>query len=387
VLTIFVIARTARLFRSLGGESQVVENEGFRPVQLLAGGYSPPNLWPGQLLAAVILTLCAECAVTASIANSTLIATVLAGISAALWAGFFTSEKYWSNGERRSALRVGVKLLLVIVVTAASLLPYLKRAGGYGGRGLFFAGRTGPQHSLLGLFLAGRSPRQHLPRSQAGQVPPDGAIESAGSGLGNAYSGIVLWPKKQTVTTLVAPAPIIGRYKIGPGRRVSPLAIPFSGVYWFFQAPDGRPPRGSRESQGSPELVTARSTDLRPLLMEAHQNLGTFIDLNCCSRIQVAIRNTDRYPETVSLELILTDTSLPKKHSESLGAIMVKSTRPWKLYGDRPAVSEILNFEIPAHPAIRRFDEVTVIFRLDPARAVFGAKTGIERFVLVPRGL
>ena len=121
--------------------------------------------------------------------------------------------------------------------------------------------------------------------------------------------------------------------------------------------------------------------------MEAHQNLGSRIDLNCCSRIQVAIRNTDRYPETVSLELILTDTSLPKRPSQSLGSIKVRSTRPWGLYGDRPAVGETLTFEVPARSAINRFDEVTVVFRLDPARADFGAKIGIERFVLVPRGL
>jgi hypothetical protein len=66
---------------------------------------------------------------------------------------------------------------------------------------------------------------------------------------------------------------------------------------------------------------------------------------------------------------------------------MVKSTRPWRLYGDRPAVGETLTFAIPAHSVINRFDEVTIVFRLDPARADFGAKIGIERFVLIPRGL
>ncbi len=121
--------------------------------------------------------------------------------------------------------------------------------------------------------------------------------------------------------------------------------------------------------------------------MEAHQHLGTMIDLNCCSRIQVAIRNTDRYPETVSLELVLTDTSLSKRPSQSLGNITVTSTRPWKLYGDRPAVSETLTFEIPSRSTLKRFDEVTVIFHLEPLRADVGAKIGIEKFVLVPRGL
>jgi hypothetical protein len=66
---------------------------------------------------------------------------------------------------------------------------------------------------------------------------------------------------------------------------------------------------------------------------------------------------------------------------------MVKSTRPWQLYGDRPPVSETLSFDMPVHSAIHHFDEVTIVFRLDPARADFGAKIDIERFVLVPRGL
>jgi hypothetical protein len=133
-------------------------------------------------------------------------------------------------------------------------------------------------------------------------------------------------------------------------------------------------------------MFNTRSTDRRPLSMEAHQNLGTLIDLDCCSTIQVAIRNADRYPETISLELVLTNTSLPGKPSQSLGSIMVKSTRPWQLYGDRPPVAETLIFKVPANSAIRRFDDVTIVFRLDTARAELGAKIAIERFVLVPRG-
>ena len=132
-------------------------------------------------------------------------------------------------------------------------------------------------------------------------------------------------------------------------------------------------------------MVNTRSTDRRALLMEAHQNLGTLINLDCCSTIQVAIRNADRYPESVSLELILTNTRSPGKPSQPLGSIMVKSTAPWKLYGDQPPVAETLSFKVPAKSAIRRFDEVTIVFHLDVDRADFGARIGIDRFVLVPR--
>ena len=102
---------------------------------------------------------------------------------------------------------------------------------------------------------------------------------------------------------------------------------------------------------------------------------------------QAAIRNAGRYPETVSLELILTNLILPGKPSQSLGSIMVKSTRPWQLYGVRPPVAETFVFKVPANSAIRRFDEGTIVFRLDTVRAELGAKIAIERLVPVPRGL
>ncbi len=200
--------------------------------------------------------------------------------------------------------------------------------------------------------------------------------------------GIVLWPETQTQTKLVAPTPVFGNALLTGHGSAKPLEIPFDGVYWFFKAPDQHPPRTSRQAHGSPELVNIRSTDRRPLLMEAHDHLGSMLDLDCCSRIQIAIRNADHYPETVSLELVLINTSMPGEPSQSLGTMMVKSTRPWKLYDEAAKpVSETLNFVVPQHASIRRFDEVMVVFRLDAARADAGPKIAIDRFVLVPRGL
>lgn len=122
--------------------------------------------------------------------------------------------------------------------------------------------------------------------------------------------------------------------------------------------------------------------------MEAHQNLGSMIDLACCSRIQVAIRNADRYPETVSLELVLINSIATGKPSQSLGRIMVRSTRPWKLYDEpAPSASETLNFLIPGRSPLRRFDEVSIVFRIASVRADAGPKIAIDHFVLVPRGL
>jgi hypothetical protein len=368
-----VVGSTTSSFQSRRGSSVVWIEEPLS-LSLFADGSSPANSPQknGKLFAAVIMVLLAEVAAVASLAGTALIAAVLAASSAALWAWFFRAEETSSDDSAHVISRGAMTLALAIIVTVASLIPYLKHAPGSGGLGLFFAGKVGHRPSPLG---------------EQEQASKEKAFEGSASGFDDAYSGIVLWSRKPELTPLVAPTPVLGKYQMRTGRSAHLLVVPFNGVYWFFKAPNVQPPRGSREEHGSPELVTTRSTDRRPLSMEAHQNLGTLIDLNCCSRIQVAIRNTDRYPETVSLELVLSDTSLSKRPSQSLGNVMVRSTRPWKLYGNRPAVNETLTFEILPRSTINRFDEVTVVFHLDPARADLGAKIGIEKFVLVPRGL
>jgi hypothetical protein len=202
--------------------------------------------------------------------------------------------------------------------------------------------------------------------------------------LGGSYPGIVLWPDDQETVKLVAPrapTPLVS------GARDSILSIPFHGVYWVFQAPDSRPSAQSHIAHGSPEKFNIRSTDGRPLQLEARQNLARLVDLACCSGIQVAIQNTDRYPGTVSLELVLRNTTLPGAPYQSLGTAVVASTRPWTLYGKRPAVSEILSFNLPADLKLRQFDEISVVFQLSPNRSDVGARIGIERFTLIPRGL
>ncbi len=374
-----LVANTTKSFRSLLDRAGTTESQEPLGLSPLGNAFSLPNPspWYSKLSAAVCGALSAEGAVAAGFAGSWLVAAMFVGVSSAVWTWLFTAGEHPLNQEirtlRDSPLRMVITMALAVVITSAGLIPYLRHMQGYGGVGALVTSRL-RRHRF--------SPRgRHEDTGR--EMKSDGSV----SDFAEAYSGIVLWPKKQTFTTLVAPAPILAGHSLGTNRNTNPLVVPFNGVYWFFKAPDIRPPRGSREAHGSPELLNIRSTNQQPVSMESHQNLGTLIDLDCCSRIQVAIRNTDRYPETVSLELILTDTSLPTNPSQSLGSVMVKSTRPWQLYGDRPPVSETLSFDMPAQSAIHHFDEVTIVFRLDPARANFGAKIAIERFVLVPRGL
>ena len=104
--------------------------------------------------------------------------------------------------------------------------------------------------------------------------------------------------------------------------------------------------------------------------MEAHQKLDPPASVHCCSQIQLAIQNTDQYPGTVSLELILIDTTVPINKVQSLGTAA--------------AGSQILSFRIPRVTALQKFDEIKVVFHRAQVRADKSARIVIERFVLVP---
>jgi hypothetical protein len=324
----------------------------------------------------IAAALCAQIGTLAILGGYSLAGAIVVGIAFAVWTW---SMPQWPSSNSHPAtledlhsrsLLVG---LMAVVVTIAGLIPYVRGSSGFG---LLGSSHKHPAHGTAD----GGGRTRHSARLQVADGPGNNASE------GNA--GIVLWPVNQVETKLVAPTPIDLTQNRAHGRDTNPLVIPFNGVYWFFKAPDVRPPKTSRQAQASPDAVDIRSTDRRPLSIEAHDHLGSLIDLNCCSRIQVAIRNADRYPETVSLELVLTDTSRPSEPSESLGRMMVRSTRPWGIYDQQHnPVSETLNFAIPPRGTLRCFDEVKIIFRLDRARADSGARIAIDHFVLVPRGL
>jgi len=372
-----LVTSVTKSFRSLQDRPDKIDADEPLVLSLTRNASDLPDPWQPywRLFREVFAALCAEVGVLVGFGGYTFTAVTLVGISFATWTWRFTTGECPRNQELRpsgeSPLRAALALALAIILTAAGLTPYLRHMRGFGG---------------IGVPVTSKMRRGFYQREQQGEVGREKASEGFASDVAEGHSGIVLWPKKQIHTTLVSPAPLLGNSLLSGSHSTNPLVIPFDGVYWFFRAPDVRPPRGSRELHGSPEMFNTRSTDRRPLSMEAHQNLGTLLDLGCCSTIQVAIRNADRYPETVSLELILTDASLPGKPSQSLGSIMVKSTQPWQVYGDRPPVAEILVFKVPANAAIRRFDDVTIVFRLDSARAELGAKIAIERLVLVPWG-
>lgn len=314
--------------------------------------------------------LCVQMGTLMAFAGYTFAGAVMVGAGFSTWTWSWERYTPSQDAQRSSPLpfqsRRLLALALAILFTAAGLFPFLRRGGGLGGGS--------------GRFRAFSAGQRHLPLHIT--TPEDSARADR-----DGNSGIVLFPAKQLVTKLIVPPPVSESLSLGTFHNADPLVIPFDGVYWFFKTPDLQPPRTSRQAHASPETVEIRSTDRRPLSIEAHDHLGQLIDVTCCSRIQIAIRNADRYPETVSLELILVNTSLPSRPSQSLGRMMVRSTRPWSLYEKQSPISETLNFAIPQSRSFRRFDEMKIVFRLDRARADAGAKIAIDHFVLVPRGL
>jgi len=162
-----------------------------------------------------------------------------------------------------------------------------------------------------------------------------------------------------------------------------PLSIPFSGEYWMFRWPYARPPKTSFFQRGTPSALSFSSTDHRPLQMEARHKLDQPVSLTCCAAIRLEIRNADRYPNTISLELVLINND---RHgvSQMLGHYNVTS-RPDLSRDPVVPVNETLEFPIPVSSSLEAFDEFRVIFQRAYRRADKSARVSIERFVLVPR--
>jgi hypothetical protein len=343
-----------------------------QPFSLLHDECAVPSL-KFRPLTSYVATLCAQAGTLLALAGYIFPAVLLIAAGFAIWTWFSPRSATLDDPQRSLPSPFDPRSLLAVALVLAITIGALMSQLGGGGFGLF----------------AGSSPRhaQHEPSHGSQEIARGRTPTSSPQDPNEGDSGIILWPEKQTYTKLVAPVPARLIAGATTSRNLDPLIIPFKGVYWFYKEPDQQPPKASRQAHASPETVNIRSTDRRPLSIEARDYLGNRIDLDCCSRIQIAIRNADRYPETVSLELVLVDTSLPGKPSISLGRNLVRSTRPWNIYGTRPPVSETLNFAIPRSASVRRFDEVRIVFRLDRVRADSGARIAIDHFVLVPRNL
>lgn len=302
---------------------------------------------------AFAIALCLQGTLISAVTRHLLLAGILLSISLFLlawqWSAFDTSTTRRLTGKRSPILLSA----LALVVTMLLLIPSVS----------------------LGVRGDLSQNRLHRNPSPATRRPAESAPPSSD------YIGIILWPphvKKE----IVPPMPPNSSSETGGAK---PLIIPFDGPYWYFKAPSRGPGPRAHVAHGKPTDVTIRSSDWAPLLMEAHQNLGSSINLACCSAIDVAIINADTRPGKIALGVVLTDSASPVKPSQSLGERTIVSSEADQIPISRPPVKEVLRFPISRLAPMRRFNEITLVFLPAKERSRGGAKVSIQSFTLIPR--
>jgi hypothetical protein len=326
--------------------------------------FPSPNLKPG-LLSALGAFLC-QAAIVAAI-GAHIVSAVLLGILSTItlaWRGVWMIEASPPVSSRRSEREPLYFLVITGWLIVFCWLPYILPHG--------------EGSSLWKLFTPGQSRSSSL---SANQSPDAKKKEGGGSPIvqGAVFPGVIIYPEHKTRTILVAPP---SKSAMGFGMtHVDPFNIPFNGVYWLWQPPDEHPPATAVLQYGNPAAMSFHSTDGSSLWMEAHQNLGNAISLDCCNAIQVVIDSAEARPDSVTVELMLQNTSVTGKPSVSLGFQDI--TKRMAMKQDTP-VSQTLTFRIPGEIKLNKFDELKVGFRLKWWREDRSAKIAINRFVLVP---
>ena len=196
----------------------------------------------------------------------------------------------------------------------------------------------------------------------------------------DGYIGVILTPRREKLKQLVVPP------ELRLARRISglphPLTIRFTGSYLFFQFPFIRPPFDSIRAEGDPAKVGVRASNYKPLLMEAIQTLDDPIDATELSTIQLSLLSEDPYPDSIAVQLVLTDI---RNHLEQSLGVQGLKVRP--LINDTGSSDlETLTFVVPAEPRCKQFNQIRLIFWLKPTRNQEAAAISIQDFVLIPKG-
>jgi hypothetical protein len=336
------------------------------PRDLFSRYWTPtPSFW--QLLAP---SLAGSLFIQLGLAASLLHQAVISGLALAMGAAtitVFAQKSHAAEFQRpatlpKSVLGLMLTMVLAIGLTVGGMFPR------FGGRG-FGSGGDG-----------GTSPAPAVADNQ----PPGNMLPQIPQGTSDSgFFGVILWPEVKPYATLIAPMPQT-RGGLGAGMPPRPWSVPFSGEYWMYRWPFAHPPQNSYFQRGNPADVSFSTTDHRPLQMEARHKLDQPVATDCCSSIQIEVRNADRYPGTIGIELYLIDRQSGHDFQMRVGQAMINS-KP-EISGDdvRP-VWETLSFPMPSSAPIHQFDEFKLIFARDRRRVDKSAKIAIERFVLMPR--
>ena len=370
----------------------------WRPV---TAGASPPRLYsarePGtfadcqmprafvwrERLPAIGVALCLEGGAVAVAAHYPLLGAAFFCAGTAVLTVFSMATGAATAGRPPTLPKSFVGILATVVLAALMTL-----GGGRGGGGTFgFRGASGGEHPNL--VETARAVLRELfygefPGRRGGSGPEGPAVPPReNTGASGGFAGVILWPELKPVVTLIAPLPALGSNPF-QGRPAQPLSIPFGGEYWMFRWPFAHPPLSSFKERGTPSKLAFSTTDHTPLQMEAHQKLETPIDVGCCRGIQIEVLNADRYPGTLTLELILLNTENGGAVSMSLGSEPVVS-RPDTGQDPVKPIRQTLDYPVPAQSAIDQFTELKIVFHRSRQRMDKSAKVSVERFILQPR--
>ena len=214
-------------------------------------------------------------------------------------------------------------------------------------------------------------------RARRSSAPtPHPAPDQQGFGTGGVFSGVILWDSEPKAVMLAPPLP-----QLFPQMFTDkPVGIRFSGYYSFFKPPLRQAPLNSTRMKGDPVKVGLRSSDIYPLLMEAHQDFGNHVDLDCCSRIELMVHSTDSHPETIWFEMLLSDRDLPSQPAIALGEVHLANP-----FANSSTIEQTLSFTVPTLARLQRFNEIIIRYHLAGSHEGSSARVNVDRFIFVPR--
>lgn len=359
---------------------------------LLGSGQLPEPVLPRHFGPALTVSLGLQSGIAAELLRHSMVAAALLVMSCAILTVFGISSGVWTGKPQPSLPRSLFGLALTLILAIG-----LGVVGVAGGSGMGFGFGSGDgSGSIADLFKKGKpggdgpkgEEKAALPKETAKSAAPNPAFpphvppETRTDNLGGSFPGVILWPEIRPVTLIVPPLPSTGAGYATPSH---PLSIPFGGEYWMYRwLMFKRPPPNSFFERGTPSHLSFSTTDRWPLQMEAHQKLEEDIPVSCCGKIRLDILNADRFPGTVSLEMLLVNSEYSATSTESLGVAPVLSIPNLKADPVQP-VAETVEFLMPADGALKKFNEIQVVFRRAKQRADRSARISIDRFVLVPR--
>ena len=340
-LTLFVVSRR----RDEGDElATLIERPAGRGLLWMD---ESPRLWR-VLLPSLLIAVVIDGGVAMYAANHAWMAGVLFAVAAAYFADRLLSRTAAQVKVREGSVRRGAagNSVAVWMLTVVALLPFL-------------AGMGVAMRGLLG-----------MPAVQAAHTASRAVHASAKDWLG------IVMTRPKLHHEIVTPV-----LTTNPEAFSKSKMIPFDGQYWYFQPPDHQPGPDAHVVQGDPTKDRIKSTNYLAVIMEAHQRLPKEMEANCCHTLQLNVVNADAVPGSISVEVVLKDSSRKTGASVSLGnKVLVSSTvSPMPL--KRAPVHETLTFQIP-RGSRQPFDEITVKVKPEFGRTLAAPHVGIESFAL-----